>query len=241
MRYKAAGLEVRSENAAKPSTSAGRWVLSWIETLPREVRALDLGCGKLRYTKPLAERVISVTAVDSPVQINRKQRLFGRTSSVREYAAKSLPNVRIRTTQDRDWRRDRYDVVVCTNVLSAIPCRKTRIGLVRQAARLLSRSGRFLLTTQYRNSHFRLWESDARARPYLDGFIVNGRRGASFYALLDAEDLKDLCATKEIKVLSSGHVGELAYVLACRRRRSQTRRIRKSPPRNIKAIRSAKG
>jgi SAM-dependent methyltransferase len=189
-------------------------MLHWIRSLPRRATGLDLGCGKLRYTVPLAKRISSVTAVDSSIQLNRKQRLFGKVRSVREYASKRLPNVRICDVDNISWRSRRFQIILCSNVLSAVPCRKTRKALMAAAYSCLAPRGRFLVTTQYRNSHFGGWKTAHRAAPYLDGFLVHGKGGTSFYGLLDACALARLCRASGFKILSSGHVKELAYVLA---------------------------
>ena len=66
------------------------------------------------------------------------------------------------------------------------------------------------------NSHFSGWKAAHRAAPYLDGFLVHGKRGTSFYGLLDACALARLCRASGFKILSAGHVKELAYVVAKR-------------------------
>jgi 2-polyprenyl-3-methyl-5-hydroxy-6-metoxy-1,4-benzoquinol methylase len=216
MRYAIRGLEIRSENAAKPASSAGRWMLNWIRQLPVDAHALDIGCGKLRYTVPLSRRTTSVTAVDSAIQLDRRQRLFGKLASVRAYAAETLSNVKVYELEDRTWHRKRYEIIVCSNVLSAIPCRKTRTRLVRTARTCLSARGRLLLTTQFRNSHFKRWKTARNAARFLDGYLVRGKRGTSFYGLLDAAALAQLCRRCGLRILQTGHAGELAYVLASR-------------------------
>jgi 2-polyprenyl-3-methyl-5-hydroxy-6-metoxy-1,4-benzoquinol methylase len=216
MRYTIAGQEIRSENAAKPHSSASRWLLKWIRSLSPRVDCLDLGCGKLRYTVPLARRTKSVAAVDSQVQVERVQRLSRETCSVRDYVRRYLPNTKVYGSEEKGWKLQRYDVVICTNVLSAIPCRNTRKKLLKGARQCLKSSGHFLLTTQFRNSHFKSWKTNPKARPYMDGFIVSSRRGTSFYGLLDAKDLEALCCACGLHIEKSGHVGELAYVLATR-------------------------
>src|SRR3954451_20261754 len=121
MRYNINGTEVRSENAAKPACFAGRWVLDWMSMLDRRASALDLGCGKLRYTVHLSRLLQSVVAVDSKAQIDRVQKLFGLDCSVREYTARYLPNVSAFAFDEPQWRRSQYSVILCSNVLSAIP------------------------------------------------------------------------------------------------------------------------
>jgi SAM-dependent methyltransferase len=216
MRYNVNGVEVRSENAAKPASSAGRWMLDWISNLEPRGAGLDLGCGKLRYTVHLAKRLSYVTAVDSREQVNRTQRLFGSDCSVREYAARHLANVHIYAIEEDDWRQSRYSVILCSNVLSAIPCLETRRGLVRAAYDQLCPGGEFLLTTQYRNSHFTSWQTNPRAKRFLDGFLVEHSRCVSFYGMIDSTALAKLCRRVGFTVVRSGHAKELAYVFATR-------------------------
>lgn len=217
MRYTVRGHEVRSENAAKPAGSAGCWLLSWIADLDCSCNGLDLGCGKLRYTVPLSKRVRSVVAVDSQIQVDRVQTLFGTKSSVRRYATEKLPNVRVYSLTERAWRRRRYDFVLCSNVISAIPSRKVRAELVATAHERLRHRGVFLLTTQFRNSYFTNWASDPRAIRHCDGFLVRGAKGASFYALLDSDALVKICCEAGFSIINSGHARELAFVIATRR------------------------
>lgn len=214
MRYKVSGLEIRSENAAKPACCAGTWMLNWISCLRKDETGLDLGCGKLRYTVHLAGALASVTAVDSALQVDRTQTLFGLSASVRAYAIAHLPNVRVCALEEDAWQRDRYAVVLCSNVLSAIPSRRVRKRLVATAYRLIAIGGTFLLTTQYRNSHFSGWKSNPQAYRYCDGFLVRTARGASFYGLIDSVALTNLCRSAGFSVVKAGHEKELAYVIA---------------------------
>ena len=216
MRYSVRGNEVRSENAAKPACSAGAWLLNWITQLDSRDTALDLGCGKLRYTVPLAIALRSVTAVDSSAQLDRTQKLFGIQTSIREYAAEYLPNVRVCALEETDWRREQFGVVLCSNVLSAIPSRSIRNQVVRTAYQRLANGGVFLLTTQYKNSHFAAWGSNPRASRYCDGFLVKTTHGVSFYALLDSTALVTLCRSSGLTIIEAGHAKEIAYVIATR-------------------------
>jgi SAM-dependent methyltransferase len=218
MRYKIGGLEIRSENAAKPGCSAGRWVLDWIGTLQRDSVGLDLGCGKFRYTVHLAKRLRHVTAVDSSEQVDRTQTLFGDRLSLRQYAAQNFSNVSVYSIENHGWRRRQYSAILCSNVLSAIPCKRTRQELVRNAYEQLRPGGEFLLTTQYRNSHFTGWETSSKAKRYLDGFLVEHSRGVSFYGIIDSAALVRLCKKIGFTILRSGHAAELAYVVATRGR-----------------------
>ena len=190
--------------------------MSWIAGLPRSGSGLDLGCGKLRYTIHLAARLDSVTAVDSEVQVQRRQRLFGCNMSVREYAAAYLPNVRVCSVDADDWREHQYSIVLCSNVLSAIPFRTRRQQLLAAAYERLAPNGRLLVTTQYKNSYFKAWQSNNAAERFQDGFLVKRGRSGSFYGLIDAPALTKLCRSVGFTIVESGHVKELAYIVAKR-------------------------
>lgn len=216
MRYLIKGNEIRSENAAKPPSAAGKWLLAWIQRLPSNAEGLDLGCGKLRYTIPLSRRLASVIAVDSEIQLTRQQKIGSRVCSIKQYVARHLSNVRVYASDDLKWQERRYDVILCSNVLSAIPLRGTRIGLLKSAYKCLRRDGIFLVTSQFRNSHFSAWKSQRNAEIYLDGYLVHSSKRTSFYGLLDAESLRRLCTTVGFDIIESGHTKETAYVLARR-------------------------
>ena len=123
MRYKVKGLEIRTENAAKPYGQGCRWILRWITQLPTVVSALDYGCGKFRYTIPLSKRVRSVCAVDSACQINRTQMVRNVRTTLVDYAREHLKNVKVFDVSSGAWCRKKYDSIICANVLSVIPSR----------------------------------------------------------------------------------------------------------------------
>jgi len=162
----------------------------------------------------MSRRIKHVTAVDSKVQVDRFQTLFGHHSTIRRYATEHFPNIRVHAVEEEAWKRRRYDVILCTNVLSAIPSKQIRKKLVLSAHQRLRKGGTFLLTTQFRNSHFSNWARDPRATRHCDGFLVRGAKGASFYALLDCDMLVAICRRAGLSIVDSGHVKELAYVIA---------------------------
>ncbi len=66
MRYKlASGIEIRTENAAKPEAQASKFLLQIISDLPKVSATFDYGCGKLRYEKVIADTTDVLAVVDS--------------------------------------------------------------------------------------------------------------------------------------------------------------------------------
>ncbi len=216
MHYRIRGRTVRSENAAKPVCQPSKWVLKWINSLADSFRALDYGCGKLRYTVPLSKCVASVYAVDSAIQIGRTQKIAGLRTSISEYVRHHLPNVRVHTVAQSGWKRSRYDAALCANVLSAIPVRAARLGVLSAIRGVLKRTGQLLVCTQFRNTYFTSCLRNPRAICCNDGWLVDGARGTAFYAVLPPDTLRKLCLRAGLTVKEEYVRGESAYVVAGR-------------------------
>lgn len=214
MHYQFDGLTIRTENAAKPISQASRSVLDWIRTLPKTATVLDYGCGKFRYTIPLARQVKRVIAVDSSNQIERVQTINKRRGTLRMYATKYLSNVKVYEVSEKDWARPIYDVILCTNVLSTIPRTRDRIALLRRLRGVMDRDTILFLCTQFRNSYFRGYEANPNARYIKDGWLVRKNGTGSFYAILPPDELKTLCKRASLCVTECYSKGESAYVHA---------------------------
>jgi len=184
--YKAKGLTICSENAAKPAAQKSQAVCAWLRQQPSVVDALDYGCGKLRYAVELAARARRVTFVDSAIQVMRQQLLLGRRTTIQHLVSNRWPSSRVLDVVSFHADRRKYDLVLCANVLSAIPSRRVRLDVLRAISDRLKPGATCLLVSQYRNSDFNATASKPNAEPYEDGWILRGRRGPSFYAPLGA-------------------------------------------------------
>ncbi len=216
MRYKFKGVELKTENAAKPYRQRGRWLVDQISQIPPNAIALDYGCGKFRYTIPLAQRIRRVCAVDSSFQIEREQQIANRRTNLREYARKCLKNVSVHEIGSDGWRRLRFDFIPCANVLSVIPHKSNRLKVLCDLRRVLKRNGQLLALTQFRNTYFRQWGEDPNATWTRDGWFVKGARGASFYAIIPPKKLSQLCRVAGLVVSRMGSKGETGFVFAKR-------------------------
>ncbi|RKY07633.1 MAG: hypothetical protein DRP66_06310 [Planctomycetota bacterium] len=185
MHYKIKGTEIRSENAAKPATDAAASLVRWVCDRDSTPSALDYGCGKLRYTGHLAQRSKHIGLVDSEVQLTRTQRIHGEYTSIKAYAKKIWPSCTIQNLKDF-WKQSahRYHFVLCANVLSAIPCPKTRARSLRAIRAALAHNGRVLFVNQHTNSYFTEVRKRASSRPHLDGWIAESKGGSSYYGIL---------------------------------------------------------
>ena len=178
---------VKSEYAAKSQKEPNQFVLDYISQLPIESCVLDYGCGKLRYAIPLAERVKQVVAVDSNEQL---QLIYNSSINIA-----SFNNLRIMSLDSPEWIDSRYDVVFCTNVLSAIPYESERIQLLNNAKAVLKPDGHLFLTVQYHNSYFSQYQYRKDTVKCNDGWLIQNKslNRCSFYALLNADYLTTLC------------------------------------------------
>jgi hypothetical protein len=192
MRYRVLGLIVKSENAAKPASQSCAAVRDWLRAHPRIDDALDYGCGKLRYGRELIARARRVTFVDSGVQVTRRQRILGRTTSVADLVAQRWPASRVLDLEAFHADRRRYQLILCANVLTAVPCRRTRLAILRTIAERLVPGAQCLIVSQYRNSEFTAVAARPESEPYQDGWLLRARRGPAFYAPLDADQIERL-------------------------------------------------
>ena len=193
MRYKIKGTEIRSENAAKPAGDAAASLVRWLCDRDSTPSALDYGCGKLRYTGHLAQRSKHISIVDSEVQLTRTQRIHSEYTTIEAYAKKTWPGCTIQNLKDF-WKQSahRYHFVLCANVLSAIPCPKTRARSLRAIRAALEHNGRVLFVNQHTNSHFTEVRKRPTTRPHLDGWIVESKASASYYGILNKDSVVKL-------------------------------------------------
>jgi len=185
--------------------------------MPRVDRALDYGCGKLRYAVTLAGRARHLVLVDSHTQLTRQQQIDGHRTSVRQYVEQRWQHVKVHDADEFPTSRLRFDFALCANVLSAVPSQAARLRIISAISKHLKRGGQALFVVQYRNSHYRDLEAAKHARRYRDGWLIVNGRVASFYGLISPDELCEHVVRGGLyptETWTSG--GEAAYVLACR-------------------------
>jgi hypothetical protein len=190
MRYKlASGIEIRTENAAKPESQPSKFLLDLIANLPHIASTFDYGCGKLRYQRAIADTTDVLAMVDSEVQLSRLQVLRGKETSIRNFFKQSN---RIHVYNNIEFQQlsTRFERGFCINVLSVVPSYARRRELLDVIRGKLSRGGECLFVVQYRNSDFTRMKKTSNAKPWLDGFIIESLRGYSFYGLIPPDRLE---------------------------------------------------
>ncbi len=214
MHYRAKGLEIRSENAAKPMMKPAAPLRRWLGEIQEVPSALDYGCGKLRYSGVLARKCALLTLVDSEVQLSREQQLGRTRTTVRQYAQRPWPKCRLLNVDEFGRDRRTYDFVLCANVLSAIPDKRVRSRTLLRIASVLGKSGRCLFVAQYRNSYFKEVAASPDAIAHLDGWILKARRGAFYFGILNKQKLTSLLVRHGFLIEKEWIEGVSAYVLA---------------------------
>lgn len=182
---------IESELSAKSTKQPNKVVLNFISNLPSHYEVLDYGCGKLRYSIPLSYQTSNVIAIDSTHQIEKKQIIEDRVIAPKEYATNKL---KVYDINSKSWKCKKYDIVFCTNVLSAIPDDEERLKILDNSKYVLKSSGYIYIVVQYRNSYFDFYQSRKSAIKYNDGWLIK-RKGNkyAFYGIVTSEKIIKLC------------------------------------------------
>ena len=182
---------IESELSAKSSKQTNKVVLDFISKLPPHYEVLDYGCGKLRYSMPLAYQTSKVIAIDSIHQIEKKQLINDNVIAPTEYA---LKNLTVQDVNSSGWKHKKYDIVFCTNVLSAIPDDEERLKILQNSKNVLKNSGYIYIVVQYRNSYFNRYQSRKGAVRHNDGWLIKRKDNKySFYGMVTSEKIIKLC------------------------------------------------
>ncbi len=192
MHYQINDIIVKSELAAKPLSQTNKYVLKYISLLSNEYEVLDYGCGKLRYSIPISKKVKEIVAIDSKEQVDSYKKIGDRYCRPRDC---SKDNLMVMSIDEMDWSEKRFDVVFCTNVLSAIPFEKERIKLLENAKKVMNNTGVLFISVQYRNSYFKGYNYRNDVSKYNDGWLIKtkSRNQVAFYAELPADYIIELC------------------------------------------------
>lgn len=208
MRYFIGGAEIRTENAAKPSSQKSSAVDNYIGSLANDPLILDFGCGKLRYSDTLVSVASKVIFVDSSLQLGREQVIRGGRTTVNKYVEANYAGCSTLPYEKLNEHRVKYDVITCINVLSAIPCKKTVSDVMNHILRLLEKDGFAIFVNQHRSSYFKRYESGEKL---LHGFLYNGPKGSSYYGVLDRVAIEKLLTEHGYRIIRTWCVGESTF------------------------------
>ncbi|WP_286907005.1 class I SAM-dependent methyltransferase [Clostridium sp. UBA1652] len=217
MHYNIRDLTIKSEYAAKSAKQTNSEILNIIKNLPSHFTVLDYGCGKLRYTIPLAKVVKSVHSIDSLEQLLRNQRINDISTNIVSYVEQYLNNVHIYDVKDPKWKMNKYDFILCTNVLSAVPQYKERIEIVKNIGKVLKENGRAFISTQYYNSYFDTYNTNKSSIRFYDGWIIKSKNYSSFYGIIGIKKLEYYARVAGVKIIDSYTKNGSAYLLIAKK------------------------
>ncbi|MCK5563767.1 MAG: methyltransferase domain-containing protein [Planctomycetes bacterium] len=215
MRYSVNKHEIRTENAAKSMRQASKYIVNWLVENVKVKSLLDFGCGKLRYARHLVQLCDHLGLVDSKVQIERRQKIGGLNTTINDYALRYWPHSVVYSLEEF-WEkpRQKYDFVLCANVISAIPSRRIRAKSLTAIQGCLKKKGQLLVVNQYENSYFKKMMHSENAKPHLDGYLLNSKNGNYYYGILNESKMSSILKNCGFEVCDSWSSGQSAFVLA---------------------------
>jgi SAM-dependent methyltransferase len=211
MHYTINNIVIKSENTAKSSKQKNQIIVDYINRMKSCDSILDYGCGKCRYTRLLSPKAKDIFLLDSQIQIKRKQIIEGQYTTVLEYA-NEFSNVCVISAEDFQHINRLFDFILCTNVLSAVPCIEERKRILINIRRSLSKKGIALISVQYRNSYFNTYVENKDNIPYEDGWIIKKGNGYSFYGMIYPDALCSLCEESGLNVVDQFNNDGSTYV-----------------------------
>ncbi|MDI7387489.1 class I SAM-dependent methyltransferase [Cronobacter dublinensis] len=210
LNYEINGVTIRSENAAKPHTMPSNYLCGYIKESIKNGRALDFGCGKLRYSEQLVDKFDAVTFLDSRKQLERVQIIRGVKATIPEYIASHYENADVVSFEDMNQITNNYDFILCANVLSAIPCKSTIDQVICGIRKLLKSDGEAMIVNQYKSSYFKRYEIGVK---HLYGYIYQNSHNSSYYGLLDEGVVRKICIENNLSIIGSWSKAGSSYVV----------------------------
>lgn len=188
MHYKINDILIKSENAAKPTFTPSKDMLLLLKKyIKKSDRVLDYGCGKLRYTIPISKMAKIVHGVDSDEQIYRTIMIKGKETTVSDLARK-YKNIVLQTISKKEWQKLKYDKILLSHVLSAIPHEKDRYKIVYSLQEVMHMGSILIACTNHRMSYFKKWDVSPKVEKYNDGYFVK-EPVPSYFGVINKEKL----------------------------------------------------
>lgn len=211
MQYKLSNVLIKTENAAKPHSQQSQHVYKYLLSKTPNQKILDFGCGKLRYSDILTKSSKSVTFADSEIQLSRIQVVRGVKTSVKEYINSNYPSSSYVPVEKIAELDEKFDLITCINVLSAIPCERKLKQAIKDIRQLLSSGGIAIFINQHKSSYFKKYEKGIK---HLYGYLYKTRSNYSYYGLMTKDVVEKLLIENQLIIKRSWSVGEINFVEA---------------------------
>lgn len=215
MHYKINDTIVKLENAAKPTFTPSRYMLYLLEQyISKKDTVLDYGCGKLRYTIPVSKIAKSVYGVDSKEELFRSIKIKGQKTTITNFSEK-YKNIYLHTTTAKSWQEIKYDKIILSHVLSAIPHEKDRIKIVKKLYKVMHENSVLIACTNHRMSYFKKWDKSPKIDKYNDGYFVK-EPAPSYFGVINKAKLTNYFIKNKFEILKSYIEEDNAYCI-CKR------------------------
>lgn len=194
---------IKSEYSALPINRYNKVVRAYMQDFflkNKDPMILDYGCGKLRNTYPFIENY-NITGVDSPEQINRIQKIDGKYTTLTELSTR-YDKLTIIPSNHVKMDGNKYDLILCNNVFSAIPYNSEIIDILCFVKNHLTNKGRALLSVQYKNSYFESFKGRKNSFYYNGGWVVKNKNKNSYYRIIKPTELINLVLDSKLTIIS---------------------------------------
>jgi 2-polyprenyl-3-methyl-5-hydroxy-6-metoxy-1,4-benzoquinol methylase len=193
-------IEIDSSKTAKSYLQQSSRVVELINDFDSVEKIMDYGCGKMRYSLLLKEKCDNLTIVDSELQLTKIQMIHGERTSIKEYIKRKGNDIKALNIEETLVHQSKYDIIFCSNVLSAIPDEKSRTELLTTIRNLLKKDGKAYFITQYTNSFYCNIKNKEGVFEHLDGVVSSKRGKATYYGIIGKSKLKEMLEIHNFKI-----------------------------------------
>lgn len=202
---------VDSSRTAKSYLQQSSRVIDLINSFEYVPNILDYGCGKMRYSLSLNDKCAQLTIIDSELQLGKIQMIHGEKSSIRSFVKGKYPEIRVMNNDEILKDNVKYDIIFCSNVLSAIPDTVVRSQLLSTIHDKLKDNGKAYFITQYTNSFYCQLKKRENSFQYLDGILCPSNGRASYYGIIGKEKLRELLELHRFNIQKVWNVDQSTY------------------------------
>lgn len=175
------GIEIRTENSAKPDSQSSRFIRDEILKLRKVNQSLNYGSGKLRFLSDMGLVSDHIVLTDSLIQIERIQSISGVYSTNYKNFINGRNDISIVNLKDLRGLSEIFDRAYCLNVLPVVPFPAIRSNIFVRIKRSLKIGGELIIANRWRNSEFSIMKAKAGAMQFNGGTLIRSLRGYAYY------------------------------------------------------------
>lgn len=196
------GVEIRSENSAKPATQSSSFIERCIESQTPVRLAANYGSGKLRFLNSMTNVSQILTLVDSTIQSERTQSLHNLANVRYRSFLDGRNSIEVITTKDFIQRKSFFDRVYCLNVLAIVPIPAIRRAIIQRIYCSMKPDAEAVFVNRWRNSEFSQAKQRLDAREHHGGTLLRSFRGHAFYIQIGINEMERLALEANLRMSS---------------------------------------